>query len=76
MDAIAKMIKDAVEEKGFVCNVGSVEYSTAVGYDVFGVHVCERERYIAEFGEDEDVQRIDNNIQLEREGNKTINERL
>jgi hypothetical protein len=53
MRAIAKMIEDAVKEKGYICHVGDVEYSSSVGYDVFGVYVCERDKYIAEFGNEE-----------------------
>ena len=54
MDRIKKMIKDAVREKGYICHVSDAEYSSSVGYDIFGVYVCEREKYIAEFGEDEE----------------------
>ena len=54
MDRIKKMVQDAVKEKGYVCRVSLVEGSSSVGYDLHGVYVCEKERYIAEFGDEEE----------------------
>ena len=54
MDRLKKMVQDAVEEKGYVCRVSDVEGSSSVGYDLYGVYICERDRYIVEFGEDEE----------------------